>query len=299
MEFVAPAKIHLLESVDAGEVRRVQLALPEHLTIDGNTFVIEDSMRPGTAFLAKPWGSRTQKYRRRMYTRSNIASTEPRILETFINDTHESRSDTSVWWQSDEAYEWYVNEKPLDVRITIDLERRLASVYENTSLVKSTNLRLEEDGTWESMSFVLVAFGTGVTPFLSYIRYMDNQYSKSAEAKELGQVTLIASARHPQQLILHQELMDLAERASHWFHYHPVLTRTWSKDWKHTTGRIMREGESRDKSTEVDVSPFLDLVSDPSDRHLRVCGNSQACQQLVQGLGGQGIIPMSVRTESW
>ena len=299
MEVVVPARIHCLESVDPGEIRRVQLALPEHITIEGTTYVMKDSMRPGTAFLTKPWGSRTQKPRRRMYTRSNIASTEPGILETFINDTHSSRSDTSAWWQSEDAYEWYVNQKPLEVRVTLDPEIRLARVYENTMLVKPANLRLEEDGVWERMPMILVAFGTGVTPFLSYVRYMARHWANTEGSENPAPVILIASARHEQQLILHDELLTLADTASHWFRYHPVLTRTWPDDWGHTRGRMLRDGPSPENASNIDLSPFLELVSDPSKSHLRLCGNSQACQQLVQGLSQLGITPMSIRSESW
>ncbi len=299
MEVVVPAKIHRLESVDPGEIQHVQLMLPESVTIKGETYFVKDSMRPGTAFLTKPWGSRTQKLRRRMYTRSNIAHTEPRILETFINDTHSVRSDTSVWWQSEDAGEWYAKDKPLDVRVTLDPEQRVARVYENALLEKPTNLRLEEDGIWERMPMTLVAFGTGITPFLAFVRYMEAHYAECKEPNEPVPVVLIASARHERQLILHDELQTLAESASHWFQYHPVLTRTWPNDWRHTRGRIVREKPSMKNSSEIDLSPFLDLVPNPSQSHLRLCGNAQACHQVVQGLASSGMTPMSIRSESW
>lgn len=299
MEIVAPAKIHRLETIDAGEIRRVQLGLPDHIVVDGKSYPLVDSMRPGTAFMTKPWGSRTQKIKRRMYTRSNIAATEPGILETFINDTHGDRSDTSTWWQSDEAYRWFTQGKTLDVRVTIDLKAGVAYPYENASLVKSTNLRLEEDGIWENLPLCLIAFGTGITPFLSYIRYMVNWATNNPARGIHPPVTLIASARHEIQLILHQELMATADRFSDWLHYFPVLTRTWPTDWKQTTGRIIREECLEGDTSRIDVSPLLELVPDLSQRHLRVCGNTQACRHITVGLANHGCHPLSMRSESW
>ncbi len=299
MEVVAPAKIHQLETIDVGEIRRVQLALPEQVTVDGTSYRVVDSMRPGTAFMTKPWGSRTQKIKRRMYTRSNIASTEPGILETVINDTHGDRSDTSTWWQSDDAYRWYTQGKTLDVRVTIDFKEGLAYPFENAALIKPNNLRLEEDGIWETLPLCLIAFGTGITPFLSYIRYMVSCVQRKRDRGSPAPVTLIASARHDTQLILHQELMAMAEQCSDWFHYFPVLTRTWPKDWHHTTGRVIREERLDDGKSRIDVSPLLSLVPDISERHLRICGNSQACRHITVGLTDQECHPLSIRSESW
>ena len=74
---------------------------------------------------------------------------------------------------------WLINGRTagelIDVRVTVDDSRGVATVYENAAVCKETNLRLEPDGEWEDQQFVCVAFGTGVTPFLSYIHYMAHQ----------------------------------------------------------------------------------------------------------------------------
>ena len=54
MEYVASARIAQLQFIDPGEIRRVQLALPDYVEIGGRRYPIHDAMRPGTAFLAKP-----------------------------------------------------------------------------------------------------------------------------------------------------------------------------------------------------------------------------------------------------
>ncbi len=77
MEHVASARIHQLRTIDPGEIRLVQLILPEQIELAGTFYEIRDVMRPGTAFLAKPWGERTGKYRRRMYTQFCADRTPP------------------------------------------------------------------------------------------------------------------------------------------------------------------------------------------------------------------------------
>ena len=299
MEYVVSARIAQLQILDPGEIRRVQLALPDCVEIGGARYPLHDTMRPGTAFLAKPWGMRTDKYRRRMYTRSNSSLNEPGLLETFINHTHRPQADTSVWWQSDVAGNWYETGKAVDVRLTIDETRGLATLYENTAVCKETNLRLEPDGDWEERRFVCVAFGTGITPFLSYIRYMVHHHWDQRGRERGGHMTLIASVRHERQLMLHQDLLGIAQQFPQHFRYVPVLTRSWPNEWPSLTGRIMRLNTLSSGEEHVDLTPLLERVPDLSQSDLRMCGNVAACRQLRQGLREQHIYPRTVRTESW
>jgi len=300
MEYVASARIAQLQFIDPGEIRRVLLALPDYVEIGGRRYPLQDAMRPGTAFLAKPWGMRTDKFRRRMYTRSNSSCNEPGLLETFINHTHRPQADTSVWWQSEVADQWYQTEEPLDVRLTVDEIRGVATVYENTTVCKKANLRLEDDGEWEDRQLVCVAFGTGITPFLSYIRYMAHQeWGQGGRGGRQGTMTLIASVRHEKQLMLHQELVKMAQQFPEYFRYVPVLTRSWPSDWGSPKGRIVQANVLPSGEEQIDPTPLLELVPDFSQADLRVCGSVSACRQLVQGLSERNICPMTVRTESW
>ena len=298
MENVVSARIVQLQVLDPGEIRRVQLLLPDDVEIEGRRYEIHDTMRPGTAFLAKPWGGRTRNYRRRMYTRSNAANIEPRVLETFINDTHLPQSDTSPWWQSREAETWY-EEEGIAVRVTIDKEAGIATVYENASQCKGANLRLEPDGEWEGRRLVCVAFGTGVTPFLSYVRYMAEQEWTKSDRKGDGFLTLIASVRHERQLMLHQDLLKMAQELPQHFRYLPVLTRSWPSDWSFMTGRIIRSKVRSSGEEQIDPTPLLELVPNLSQSDLRMCGSVTACRQVTQGLKDYQIFPLTVRTESW
>jgi hypothetical protein len=299
MEHVVPARIHQLRTIDPGEIRLVQLALPEQINIAGKSYVIRDTMRPGTAFLAKPWGARTDKYRRRMYTRSNSAFNEPRLLETFINHTHQELADTSVWWQSEMAKEWFEKEKTIDVRIELNEDKCVAMVYENTMACKPMNLRLEEDGKWEKMRMVCVAFGTGITPFLSYVRYMTAHDFGRTGGREGVHLTLVVSVRHAGQLMLHEELLSLEKQFPQHFRYQPVLTRAWPDTWTFLKGRILRVEQVDSGHDRVDITPLQSIAPDLAQSHLRVCGSVTACRQVTLGLEQGGIVPLTVRVESW
>lgn len=299
MEYVVSARITQLQVIDPGEIRCVKLVMPEDVEIQGRRFSLLDTMRPGTAFLAKPWGSRTDKYRRRMYTRSNSSSEEPGVLETFINHTHRPQADTSIWWQSGVADNWCESGKGIDVRVSIDDGRGIATVYENTAVCKESNLRLETEGEWEDRRLVCVAFGTGITPFLAYVRYMAHGVWGHKGRRCQGHMTLIASVRHEGQLMFHQELLKLAQQFPRHFRYIPVLTRSWSNDWSSLRGRIIRTKVLSSGEEQIDLSPLLESVPDLSQSDLRVCGSVEACRQLMQGLGELNICPISVRRESW
>ena len=299
MENVVSARIAELQVVDPGEIRRVQLVLPEDVEINGKRFLLLDTMRPGTAFLAKPWGSRTEKYRRRMYTRSNSSCDEPGRLETFINHTHRPQADTSIWWQSESVDDWAESGKDLAVRINIDESRGIATVYENTAVCKESNLRLEPEGEWEDRRLVCVAFGTGITPFLSYVRFMAYSAWQEKGWKRQGHLTLVASVRYEGQLMLHQELLKIAQQFPCFFRYIPVLTRSWPNDWPSLRGRMIRTNVQASGEEQIDLSPLLEAVPELPQSELRVCGSVEACRQLVQGLRESDKCPISVRRESW
>ena len=299
MELVVSARIHHLQSIDPGEIRLVQLALPEQIEIEGKSYAIQDNMRPGTAFLAKPWGERTGKYRRRMYTRSNSAFNEPRLLETFINHTHQEQADTSVWWQSNMANDWFEKGKTVDVRLQLDENKGIAMVYENTQMCKPANLRLEDEGKWEGMRMVCIAFGTGITPFLSYIRYMAAHDFGQKKSRQGVHLTLVASVRHAGQLMLHEKLLFLEKQFPEHFRYQPVLTRSWPDAWGYLKGRILQVKDRKPGNDYIDITSLQTIVPDLAQSHLRVCGSVMACRQVTGGLEQGGIVPLSVRVESW
>ncbi len=298
METFVPASIKDLTILLPGELCRVRLALPEAMDVDGVSFSLADHMRPGTAFLAKPWGVRTQKVRRRMYTRSNIAAEQPGCLETYINYTHREASDSSLWWLSDEAAAWMQAQKPIDVRVELDPEQRMARIYENTQNCAPTNLRLEADGQWETMSMVCVGLGTGITPFLAYARHWIRHRAAHGDPAA-GSLTLIVSAPHAAFLICHEELQEMQSACPAQFSYVPILTDSWPDEWQGGRGEIVRTHQGADGQAQVDLSPLLSLAPDLTSCHMRLCGQRPMCRQISQGLEQLGITPLSMRSESW
>jgi hypothetical protein len=296
--FIA-AKITKVLTLDPGEIRIIQLTLPKEFELDHVLYPVRDRMRPGTAFLTKTFGARTQKLRRRMYTRSNSSTSAELQLETVINYTHLGKADTSLWWQSEEVIAHQQRGEPIEVRVDWNEAHSAFEVYENSHICEPTNLRLEPDGEWEGMKFVGIAFATGITPFLSYLRYMrERQFGRHHDSMG-ADFTLIASARAERQLIAHEELLELERQFPLNFHYHPVLTREWPPDWPYTKGRIIRVSATEAPSPRVDLSRLLDVVPDIDRCHLRMCGNQGARDQLQQGIAQWGVSPLSFRAEVW
>jgi hypothetical protein len=298
-ELFLPAKITKIFTLDPGEIRTIQLTLPKKFELDHVPYPVRDNMRPGTAFLTKSFGARTQKLRRRMYTRSNSSTSAELQLETVINYTHVAKADTSLWWQSDEVLARQQRGEPIEVRVDWNEADSVFEVFENTHACEPSNLRLEPDGRWEEMKFVGIAFATGITPFLSYLRYMrERQFGRHHDSVG-AHFTLVASARAERQLIEHEELLELKRQFPLNFHYHPVLTREWPSDWSYTKGRIIRVSANEDPSPQVDLSRLLAVVPDIDRCHLRMCGNQEARDQLQQGIAQLGITPLSFRAEVW
>lgn len=284
---------------DPGEVRKVALTLPETFEVDGRPVPVRDRMRPGSAFLVKPFGVRTQKYRRRMYTRSNCAGESPRVLETIINDTHKEKADTSPWWQTDDLVQRYRTGDAIDVCVTYDETRSELVVYQNSETVDPTTLVLEADHEWRSMRIVAVALSTGITPFLSYLRHMKGRAFGGPDGAAAGHFTLIVSVKTPRQLMEHRALLDLARESPQHFSYHPVLTREWPEDWSHVKGRIMHVRPNGDQDPRVDLAPLMALEPNLRQCHVRFCGNALARDQLVLGLEQAQLVPRSFRSETW
>ena len=298
-EIFIPATITDLTVVDTGEIRNVELTLPQEYEIGGTVYPIIDEMRPGTAFLAKPFGARTGRQRRRMYTRSNSSIDAKGVLQTIINDTHAERSDTSVWWQTDDVIAFQSAGEMIPVRVNFTPDGTALLLYENSSTVKDANLRLEPDDEWPSMRFVGIALSTGITPFLAHLRYMKALSFGRADDRLGVHYTLVVSVKKPKRLMAHQELRDLEAQFPENVSYHPVLTREWPDDWSYGTGRIMKLAESHNGEQRIDLGPLLEIVPDIKNEHVRICGNREACRQLKEGLTQHGLQPLSFRAEAW
>lgn len=298
-ELFVPARITDVSTYDPGEVRKITLTLPETFEVDGRPVPICDRMPPGSAFLVKPFGIRTQKYRRRMYTRSNCSDESPLVLETIVNDTHKEKADTSPWWQTEDILERCRTGKAIDVCVNYDETRSELVVYQNTQAVDPTTLILEPDREWCSMRILAVALSTGITPFLSYLRYMKARAFGALDGTAGGHLTLIVSVKKPPQLTEHEALLDLARQFPQHVSYHPVLTREWPEDWPYLKGRIMQVRTNGDQDPRVNLAPLIALEPNLRQCHVRFCGNERAKEQLVLGLEQAQLVPLSFRSETW
>ena len=149
------------------------------------------------------------------------------------------------------------------------------------------------------MSFFALALSTGITPFLSYLRYMKHNRFGRSQTHGGADFFLVVSVRHQDHLMAHEELIALEGEFPDNFHYHPVLTRNWPKDWPYTTGRIIDAATHSEQDEKIDIGPLLSVVPDINQRHVRFCGNKLARDQLQYGLAQHSITPLSFRAEVW
>jgi len=221
------------------------------------------------------------------------------MLETIINRSEDEKADTSTWWQTAEVDRIHTTGGTVDIRVDLIDETSELVVYENCQNIERNNLRLEADDAWPSMRILALAFSTGITPFLAYVRYMRRcHFGKTANGQGV-KLFLIVSMRSPDFLMEHQELEDLAQTFPGHVQYIPVFTRKWSEEWMGPTGRIIRETQSAGQESRIDLSPLQAIVPDLSEWHIRVCGSAAVRNQLVQGLDENHIHPLSFRAEVW
>ncbi|MDD9860131.1 MAG: hypothetical protein OXU40_06755 [Nitrospira sp.] len=302
-----PARITHVQTYDHGEVRKIALTLPDTVEIAGRPVPVHDRMSPGAAFLVKPFGIRTGKHRRRMYTRSNCALDSPRILETIIDHTHKDKADTSPWWQTEEPERLWRTGGTLDVCLAYDDTQPALTIYQHTSTERRDNLILESDQQWPSMRIVAIALATGITPFLAHIRHMQTRAFglTASEQTPDGWFSLIVSVANPRRLMEHRALLDIAADHPLRFRYHPVLAQECPDDWAWTTGRVIEAGSSGQQGIDSAdcarrrLASLLALERDLHRCHLRFCGNAVARDQLLTWLEWASIEPLSFRSETW
>jgi NAD(P)H-flavin reductase len=291
---LVPAAVTHLRFFEQGEIRLVELTMPHAFEIDGRVYPIIDDMRAGTAFLAEPFGARTQKRQRRLYTRSNCSLTANRVLQTIINDTHDPKADTSIWWQKDDVK---LGDR-VNVRVEFDGDGSRLVVYEHKIKDGEKSLKLEPDDWWLDKKFVGIGFSTGITPLLAHVQYLA-ALGFGRTAKHPGaHYVLIVSVKNPRQLMFHEELLQLEKKYPDNFRYHPVLTREWPDDWPYTRGRIVKAETSSDGRSIVTLDPLFRVVPDIAERHVRMCGNETAESQLRTGFV-QTRRPASFKAEVW
>lgn len=125
---------------------------------------------------------------------------------------------------------------------------------------------------------VLIGGGTGVTPFISIIRY--------AADKNLGnKITYFYSARTMDSLLYRKELEEIALKHKN-IKVVFTCTREESPEWKGERGRI-----------NIDmIKRYVDL---DSNKYFMLCGPPEMIKSLVEQLKSAGIKEEKIIHESW
>lgn len=141
------------------------------------------------------------------------------------------------------------------------------------------------DGTPDSRRLVLVASGTGLAPFISYILHLKSIGSKR-------EIVLLHGAKYAQELGYRDILEKMAGGDSLNFKYLPTVSRPdheLSRGWRGSTGRV--ETLLVDK---VDDRSHLEKTVGekvtPENSFFHVCGYQGTIDSVVSILGPLGFV---------
>lgn len=292
-----PAKARVFH-LAKNELVRIDIELPSMHEVEGIPYPIYDYMTPGAAFIATPFGSRTKRWEKRAYTRSNCAELTPMRLETIVNysKSKEKPANTSAWWQEDD-----LAETTLEVRVEFDETHTHLKPFSLAHKEEAQSLLLEPIEMLCVMKRICaIGFYTGATPFLAYTRYMAAYHFGHAllTGQDDFRFIFIVCVQKESHLMYHNELEKIQKKFPYNFTYWPVLTRTWSKDWRYGRGRLLDPDREHIRSR-VDIIPLLATVRGIENLHLRVCGGCEPRDRILLGLEQYGIKPLSFRSECW
>lgn len=263
----APASVIEIIDFIPGELRAVRFRLPDDVRL---------ARRPGNAFWVRMIGAHTGKLEIRAYSFSD--STLASVFETVVDEI-DGTPNVSRSFQR------------LHVGDAVEIRTHQKEGITQLFINPRRDLELEPDEKWRGKKFCFVAYGTGITPLLSTVRYV-------ASFDFPCDVVFLVSAKKKPYLIFHEELVSLAERFRECFFYLPTLTREehLPVGWQYETGRFVtrREGESL-----IDVSKLLKACPDLPERHLEFCGGKPGRTDLLDGLKQASITPLSFRSEVW
>ena len=124
---------------------------------------------------------------------------------------------------------------------------------------------------------VLVAGGIGITPLMSIVRYVD-------ESADSAPLTLLYSAKTPDELLFRGELEDIA-RGNPNVSCHFTVTQPGGADWAGRVGRIDREMA---KAAGVEAGTLF-----------FICGPPPMIADMVRMATSLGAHPSHIRYEGW
>jgi ferredoxin-NADP reductase len=158
-----------------------------------------------------------------------------------------------------------------------------ASVFLNDRA--SVGMTVEANGAFGHFCFdeskqpnvVLLAAGSGITPMMAMLRYMDDLCLETT-------VTLLYCVRTHNDIIFHGELEELRARLKN-FQYHVLLSQPHT-EWSGRRGHVSRE--------------FIeDTVKEPASPDFFLCGPPPFMEASRGILAGLGVKPERIRQESF
>tara|TARA_B100000989_G_scaffold289882_1_gene262343 strand:+ start:984 stop:2846 length:1863 start_codon:yes stop_codon:yes gene_type:complete len=115
----------------------------------------------------------------------------------------------------------------------------------------------------EHDSIVLIAGGVGVTPMMSALRYLTDQYWP-------GEIFLIFSVKTKKEIIFNEELQDLARKHSN-VHIAITLSQPKGDKWSGFTGRITKEMLNQ-------------VIPEITSRRFHICGPNIMMKEMKEML---------------
>jgi ferredoxin--NADP+ reductase len=145
------------------------------------------------------------------------------------------------------------------------------------------------DGTADERQMVLVCSGTGLAPFMSYVRHLKNAGTKK-------KITLLHGVSFAQELGYRDLLEDMAsEKNDLWdFMYVPTVSRPNDKlsaNWKGNTGRVesILSGIGKHDSK---LERVLGKPVTPDDSFFYLCGYKTMIDYVSDMLSPLGFVPI-------
>jgi len=124
---------------------------------------------------------------------------------------------------------------------------------------------------------VLISVGSGITPMLSIMRFIEQTGIKR-------RVSFLHGSRTPVDIIRHDECLKLAE-STDWFHYFVTLTQP-SGDWTGGKGRL-------------GTPQILERIPDTKTSRYFLCGPNDFMDNIQNGLIAKGIPKEQIHTEQF
>ena len=124
---------------------------------------------------------------------------------------------------------------------------------------------------------VLISVGSGITPMLSIMRYIQHTGIKR-------RVNFLHGSRTPRDIIRYDECLNLA-KSTDWFHYFVSLTQP-SGDWTGGKGRL-------------GMPQILERVPGTKTSRYFLCGPNDFMDNIQNGLIAKGIPKEQIHTEQF